>query len=100
MIPRMPMHWLLLPLLFFWRPGFAASTNSDWTLRVWQSADGLPNNNVTGLAQTPDGYLWIATLTRLTRFDGNRFEGIPRGVFAPGSSQRTSTLLRSHDGGL
>ena len=78
----------------------AASTNSDWSLRVWQSDEGLPNNTVTGLAQTADGYLWIATPTRLTRFDGNRFEVVSREVFAPGSSQRTSKLIRSRQGGL
>jgi len=78
----------------------AASTDSPWSFRVWQSDDGLPNNNVTGLAQTPDGYLWLATPTRLVRFDGDHFENISRSIFAPGSTERTSKLLQSADGGL
>jgi signal transduction histidine kinase/ligand-binding sensor domain-containing protein len=35
--------------------------------------DGLPQNIIRGIAQTPDGYLWIATLDGLVRFDGVRF---------------------------
>jgi ligand-binding sensor domain-containing protein len=86
--------------IFFVCAATAALTNSDWSVHIWQSDDGLPNNKVTGIAQTPDGYLWIATPTRLSRFDGNKFEIISRDTFAPGTSQRTSTLLRSRDGGL
>src|SRR5215467_1067461 len=74
--------------------------NSTWSTRIWQSDDGLPNNRLTSLAETPDGFLWIATPTRVTRFDGDRFETISRETFAPGMPQRTSTLLRSRDGGL
>jgi signal transduction histidine kinase/ligand-binding sensor domain-containing protein len=87
-------------VLGFAPASFAAPANSAWSFRVWQSDDGLPNDNVTSLAQTPDGYLWVATPTRLARFDGARFESISRDTFAPGTTQRTSTLLRSRDGGL
>ena len=45
----------------------------DWTLTICTSADGLPSNVVRGLAQTPDGFLWIATFGGLSRFDGDRF---------------------------
>jgi signal transduction histidine kinase/ligand-binding sensor domain-containing protein/ActR/RegA family two-component response regulator len=41
--------------------------------RAWQTADGLPQNSVLFLAQTPDGYLWGATWEGLVRFDGVRF---------------------------
>jgi signal transduction histidine kinase/ligand-binding sensor domain-containing protein len=39
----------------------------------WQTAQGLPQNSILSLAQTPDGYLWIGTELGLTRFDGVRF---------------------------
>ncbi|MBU6409078.1 MAG: ATP-binding protein [Verrucomicrobia bacterium] len=78
----------------------AASTNASWSLRKWQMEDGLPNNIVTSLAQTPDGYLWVATPTHLARFDGNSFEIVPRELFAPGTRERTSMLLTGRDGGL
>jgi signal transduction histidine kinase/streptogramin lyase len=31
---------------------------------------GLPENEIRGITQTPDGYLWIATFNGLVRFDG------------------------------
>ena len=46
---------------------------SPWFARVWQADDGLPGDNVTGVAQTRDGYLWVATQTGLARFDGVHF---------------------------
>ena len=44
-----------------------ADARTPWFARVWQSEDGLPENNVTGLAQTPDGYLWISSHNGLVR---------------------------------
>ena len=41
--------------------------------RSWQTADGLPQNSVLALEQTPDGYLWGGTWEGLVRFDGARF---------------------------
>lgn len=52
------------------------SPASPWFFRSWQVDDGLPGDNVTGVAQTQDGYLWIATQTGLARFDGVRFESM------------------------
>ena len=43
-------------------------------MRTWQTDEGLPDNNVTGVAQAADGFLWVATLGGLMRFDGARFE--------------------------
>ena len=45
-----------------------------WLTRTWQTDEGLPDNNVTGVAQTIDGYLWVATLGGMMRFDGEHFE--------------------------
>ncbi len=39
----------------------------------WQSTQGLPQNTVEAIAQTPDGYLWVGTQEGLSRFDGVRF---------------------------
>ena len=47
---------------------------ADYLINVWSSEDGLPQNSVNCLAQTPDGYLWIGTRSGgLARFDGDRF---------------------------
>jgi len=42
--------------------------------RKWTTAEGLPENTVTALAQSTDGYLWITTPSGVARFDGIRFE--------------------------
>jgi signal transduction histidine kinase/ligand-binding sensor domain-containing protein len=39
----------------------------------WSTDDGLPQSSVLSMAQTPDGYLWLATFAGLVRFDGLRF---------------------------
>src|SRR5262245_25733411 len=48
-------------------------------IRQWTTEDGLPDNGVKGIAQTPDGYLWIGTLNGLARFDGLAFAKFTRG---------------------
>lgn len=41
--------------------------------QVWQTEDGLPNNDVHGVAQDADGFLWVGTRHGLVRFDGVHF---------------------------
>lgn len=46
----------------------------DYLIHVWQTDDGLPENWVSSITQTPDGYLWVGTrYGGLARFDGVRF---------------------------
>ena len=40
---------------------------------VWRAEHGLPVNVVLRVAQSGDGYLWLATTNGATRFDGVRF---------------------------
>jgi len=54
------------------RPVLAAQPG-DWLVRGWQTEHGLPQNSVTALLQTRDGYLWVGTFNGLARFDGLRF---------------------------
>ena len=54
-----------------------AAATPPWVVRNWQSDEGLPDNTVVGIEQTPDGFLWVATKTGLERFDGVRFEPFP-----------------------
>jgi ligand-binding sensor domain-containing protein/signal transduction histidine kinase len=41
--------------------------------KIWRTQDGLPENRIRAIAQTPDGYLWVGTSSGLARFDGVRF---------------------------
>lgn len=73
---------------------------NSWYSRAWQSEDGLPNNTVSGLAQTPDGFLWLGTPSGIARFDGIRFEEFaPTNYIAP-PNRGTVTMLRGRDGAL
>ncbi len=49
---------------------------SDFALRTWTSADGLPDGSVTVIQQTQDGYLWVGTAAGLARFDGVKFTDV------------------------
>ena len=40
----------------------------------WTTDNGLPQNSVTGVTQTRDGYIWFTTNEGLVRFDGVRFK--------------------------
>jgi len=46
---------------------------TQYLLDHWDARDGLPQNSVYAIAQTPDGYLWLGTEEGLARFDGVRF---------------------------
>ena len=48
---------------------------------AWGREQGFPGGPVYGLAQTSDGYLWIAAEKGLVRFDGIRFS-----LFEPSGS--------------
>ncbi|MEO0557590.1 MAG: ATP-binding protein [Bacteroidota bacterium] len=51
----------------------SAGTMPQYQAEVWTTERGLPAHSVTGLAQTADGFLWIASTGGLARFDGRRF---------------------------
>src|SRR5580698_1329318 len=92
--------WLMALFCLCSVEALADAVHPVWSVRTWQSDDGLPNNIVTGLAQSGDGYLWVANPTRLARFDGIQFEEFPTRNLLGGSNQRITTLTSSHDGAL
>ena len=73
---------------------------SQFSLTTWQTANGLPENAVTAIAQTPDGYMWLGTQEGLVRFDGVHFEVFDRRntQALPGNDVRALTVSR--DGSL
>src|SRR3984893_5723231 len=46
---------------------------TEYTHTVWTHRDGIPSAFIYSIAQTRDGYLWLATTDGLVRFDGVRF---------------------------
>src|SRR3954466_6195138 len=59
----------------------------DLTLRAWTKQQGLPDDSVTAVLQTRDGYLWVGTSGGLARFDGVRFA-----MMAPWNIKSNSVL--------
>ena len=55
----------------------------DYAVDHWTSREGLPHNSVRDLAQTPDGYLWLATWEGLVRYDGLEFVVYDRSTTDP-----------------
>lgn len=49
------------------------SFSEDYILKQWTVDDGLPVNEIVSIAQTQDGYIWLATFDGLVRFDGDQF---------------------------
>ena len=77
-----------------------AKAVSQYSLAAWQTEEGLPHNRVQAIAQTPDGYLWLATQEGLARFDGVRFTVFDRRSTAAMSANDVETLFVSRDGSL
>jgi PAS domain S-box-containing protein len=73
---------------------------SQYVHDVWLTGNGLPQNSVLALAQTPDGYLWIGTENGLARFDGVRFVTFDRRNTPALKSNEIDTLLVDHKGNL
>jgi signal transduction histidine kinase/ligand-binding sensor domain-containing protein len=72
--------WILLALggWLVVVPGVRATDSRDRTIdqfyhTAWTVREGAPGQ-ITALAQTSDGYLWLGTQTGLYRFDGVQFE--------------------------
>ena len=84
-----------------------AAVSDDWLMRVWQTYEGLPDNSVSGVAQAADGYLWVATLGGLMRFNGEKFEefsilripGVPNRVIRNLFQDRRGRLWLAMDRG-
>ncbi|HEX5431950.1 MAG TPA: two-component regulator propeller domain-containing protein [Bryobacteraceae bacterium] len=46
---------------------------TQYSRTVWTQQQGLPQNSIRAIAQTPDGFLWLGTDEGLARFDGYEF---------------------------
>src|SRR5581483_5755975 len=46
---------------------------TQYSVTVWSQQNGLPQDTVRAITQTPDGFLWLGTDEGLARFDGYEF---------------------------
>ena len=68
-------------------------------LKTWTTEQGLPQNFVTAITQTPDGFLWVGTNGGLARFDGFRFRTFAQDG-PPGLRHAISQLTVDEEGTL
>jgi ligand-binding sensor domain-containing protein len=70
----------------------SGAASAQYRFDQWTADNGLPQNIITAIHQTPEGYLWVATLDGLTRFDGVRFTVFNKSN-TPGISSNRFTCL-------
>lgn len=78
----------------------ASDSHPEYTRHIWHVQDGLPEETVQALQQTPDGYLWVGTTGGLSRFDGTRFVTYSRNTTPAIPENSVFSLLAARDGSL
>jgi transcriptional regulator with PAS, ATPase and Fis domain/ligand-binding sensor domain-containing protein len=74
--------------------------DQEYIERVWRTDDGLPQNSVTSIVQTHDGYIWVGTFGGLARFDGIRFTLFNSGNTPGLTGNRIFSLYEDEAGAL
>jgi ligand-binding sensor domain-containing protein/signal transduction histidine kinase len=72
----------------------------QYTRRIWRVQDGLPEDTVQAIQQSPDGYLWIGTTGGLVRFDGSHFHLYDHATTPALADNSVFCVLSARDGSL
>ena len=95
--------WLLAVLLALAAPSVAALDGKrldTYARETWTTRDGLPHNQVNAIAQTPDGYLWLATWEGLARYNGLEFHVFDRSNTPAIKDNGVRSVRASDDGAV
>lgn len=92
--------WLTIISLCLGNLRAAPPAQPDYFSRAWTTANGLPDNKVTAVIQTRDGYLWLGTYGGLVRFDGVRFTVFSSANTPQLASDRVTSLFEDSRGVL
>lgn len=84
----------LLSLFWF------SSGGAQYRFDSWTTDNGLPQNSISSIVQTRDGYLWIATFDGLVRFDGVQFKVFDKSNTRGLSTNRFTALYEDKNGTL
>ncbi|HEU5458373.1 MAG TPA: two-component regulator propeller domain-containing protein [Terracidiphilus sp.] len=77
-----------------------ATPLAEYGRQSWVMENGLPQNTIHALAQTPDGFLWLGTEVGLVRFDGHSFAVLDQSTTPALPSGDIRCLLVGKDGAL
>lgn len=71
---------------------FDPSARAEYIVRHYTTEDGLPLNAVIRIVQAADGFLYLATLDGLVRYDGYEFEVFTTDLFPELGSNRVQNI--------
>ena len=74
--------------------GVWSTARAQYRFDLYDTGKGMPQNSVTGLALSHDGYLWLTTNDGLARFDGVRFTVFNKGTNAEFSTNRLAAAFQ------
>ena len=77
-----------------------APIHAQIRIDAWTTDNGLPQNSVTGVTKTPDGYIWFTTNEGLVRFDGVRFTVFNRSNTPEITNNRMSGAFADQQGAV
>lgn len=89
-----------LMLVLFWCCLATAQASAQYRVDYFTTGNGLPQNTVSAITQTRDGYLWFATYDGLVRYDGMRFTILDKGNSQGISSNQFLSLFEDGQGTL
>jgi len=72
----------------------------QYRLENYSTSNGLPQNTISAITQTRDGYLWFATYDGLVRYDGVRFTIFDKGNSDGIDGNRLSAMCEDGQGQL
>ncbi len=75
-------------------------SRGEYLITAWTTEQGLPHSTIHSIRQTRDGYLWMATLDGLVRYDGVRFTVFDKSNTPGFTTNRLTFLFEDQDGTL
>jgi ligand-binding sensor domain-containing protein len=72
----------------------------DFFVQSWQTDAGLPGNGVNDVLQDQKGFIWLATLGGLVRFDGVNFKQFSSPLIGRVAARNIRALAETADGTL
>lgn len=72
----------------------------DYAIERWTTVEGLPHNSIRGIAQTPEGHLWLGTWEGLVSYNGLEFAVLDRASTPGLLDNGIGTLFRDRKGEL
>src|ERR1051326_1710756 len=106
-------HWKVLLWALVWIPSTFANQSlataaqslpdspaAHYSWQKWTRSEGLPDNAVTAITQTSDGYLWVGTRAGLARFDGVKFTIFNRANTPAMINEDCAALVEDSEGNL